>query len=46
MAKKSRRLPSFTGRQDNHKASTKKDYAAWLLKKQKAKNEGKVNASI
>jgi hypothetical protein len=46
MAKKSRRLPSFTGRQDNHKASTKKGYAVWLLAKQKAKSEGKVNASI
>jgi hypothetical protein len=39
MAKKSRRLPSFTGRQDNHKASTKKGYAKWLLEKQKAKQQ-------
>jgi hypothetical protein len=41
MAKKSRRLPSFTGRQDNHKASTKKDYTTWLLEKQKTKQKEK-----
>jgi hypothetical protein len=39
MSKKTMRLPSFTGKQDNHKASTKKAYTAWLLERQKAKQE-------
>jgi hypothetical protein len=43
MAKKSRRLISFTGKQDNHKASTKKAYAIALLERQKSKQEKKEN---
>jgi hypothetical protein len=48
MSKKTKRIPSFTGRQDNHKASTKKAYASWLLERQRTKqeNKGKVNATV
>jgi hypothetical protein len=48
MSKKSRKLPTFGWQQDNHKASTKRGYTAWLLEKQKAKQEskGKINGTL
>jgi hypothetical protein len=45
MSKKTKRIPSFTGRQDNHRASTKKAYAVALLDRQKARQEKKVNVN-